>query len=135
MRFYVMKIKYIMHNVKYFSVLVITLLFALYNLRCVASFSGLPIFDCLIGILLRLFARLYGKFDMLKALVWPQERRVAPISLPVYWRSYIEPGEWAIMYFTVNGIDFTSFYNFSIGFWECSDGVFFPVYHPTHKYL
>ena len=74
MRLCVMKIKYYMHNVKDFSVLVITLFFALCSLRYVASFSGLSIFDCPFGILYGLFVRLYGKDDMLKALLYDHKR-------------------------------------------------------------
>ena len=33
------------------------------------------------------------------------------------------------MYLCVNGIDFASFYDFGIGFWNCSDSVLCFVFH------
>ena len=40
-----------------------------------------------------------------------------------------EPGQrWGVMYLCISGIDFSSFYDFDIWFWNCSDSVIFFVF-------
>ena len=41
----------------------------------------------------------------------------------------IKPGQWAIIYLCAMGIDFVSFYDFDIWFWNYSDSVVFLSYH------
>jgi len=42
-----------------------------------------------------------------------------------YWNACAKPGKWAVMYFCVRDIDFASFYDCDIWFWNCSDsGIF-----------
>jgi hypothetical protein len=58
-----------------------------------------------------------------------QEGRFNPTTC--YWSDCIKPGKWAIMYtcMCVKGIDIAYFYNFALGFWNCSDydcGIFVP---------
>ena len=44
----------------------------------------------------------------------------------------IKPGKWMVMYLCVRRVDFTSFYDFDIWFWNCSVGVtFFTFYFIT----
>jgi hypothetical protein len=40
-----------------------------------------------------------------------------------------KPEQWAVMYLCAMGIDFVSSYDFSIGFWNCSDSVAFFIFH------
>ena len=51
------------------------------------------------------------------------------LILPLYWRTCIKTGKWAVMYFCAKGIDFASFYDFDIWFWNCSDSAVFFVFH------
>jgi len=41
----------------------------------------------------------------------------------------MKPGKWVIMYLGVKGIDFASFYDFSIWYWNCSYSVVIFVLH------
>jgi len=44
-------------------------------------------------------------------------------------RACIKPGKSAVMYVYVRGIDVSSFHDFSIRFWSCSDSVVFLAFH------
>jgi hypothetical protein len=44
-------------------------------------------------------------------------------------RACIKPGKSAVMYVYVRGIDVSSFHDFSIRFWSCSDNVVFLAFH------
>jgi len=46
-----------------------------------------------------------------------------------YGNACTKPGKWAVMSLCVRGIDFGSFFDFSIGVWKCSDRVIFFVFH------
>jgi len=47
-----------------------------------------------------------------------------------YWSACTKPGKWVVMYLCVRGFDFASFYDFSIGFLNCSHSVvFFSFYY------
>jgi hypothetical protein len=39
------------------------------------------------------------------------------------WSVCPKQGKWSVVYLCVRGIDFVSFYDFAIGFWNCSDSV------------
>ena len=46
-------------------------------------------------------------------------------STTFYWSACTKPGKWVVMYLCVRGIDFASFYDFDIWFWNCSNsGIF-----------
>ena len=45
-----------------------------------------------------------------------------------YWSACINPGNWVVMYLCVRGIDFSIFYDLTIGFWNCSDSVYFSIF-------
>jgi hypothetical protein len=45
------------------------------------------------------------------------------------WNGCSKPGKWAVVYLRVRGIDLTSFCDFDIWFWNCSDSVVFFVFH------
>jgi len=46
-----------------------------------------------------------------------------------YWCACTKPGILAVLYLCVMSIDFSSFYDFSIRFWKCSNIVVFSVFH------
>jgi hypothetical protein len=41
----------------------------------------------------------------------------------IYWIACTKPGKLAVTYIFVRGIHFVSLYDFSIGFWNCSDSM------------
>jgi hypothetical protein len=55
-------------------------------------------------------------------LVWVMQL-VYSRHLFFYWSACTKPGKWAVSYLCVKGMNFTSFYDFSIVFWNCSDSV------------
>ena len=69
----------------------------------------------------------------IKALTWPhhftKSGGLAPQSkfdpVTFYCSACTKPVKWVVMYLGVTGIDFASFYDFSIVFWNCSDIVVF----------
>ena len=46
-----------------------------------------------------------------------------------YWSAYTKPGKCVVMCLCAMGINFSSFYDFNIWFWNCSDSVVFLVFH------
>ena len=44
------------------------------------------------------------------------------------------PGNWTVMYLCVSGVDFTSFYDFAIRLWKCSDSVILFAFHLFHYF-
>ena len=52
-----------------------------------------------------------------------------------YLQIYFTLRNWAVMYLCINGINFVSFYDFDILFWNCSDSVIYFVFHFIDKYM
>ena len=46
-----------------------------------------------------------------------------------YWSTCAKPVKWTIMYLCVRSIEFMSFYEFEIWFWNCSDSVVIFVFN------
>ena len=59
-----------------------------------------------------------GRFRTIK-LVWPGA---------FHFNGCSKPGKTEVMYLCVRDIDFVYFYNFSIGFWKCSNSVVHSVF-------
>ena len=60
---------------------------------------------------------------------WVHKNSLIP-PLFFYWSTCTKPGK------CVKGIDFASFYDFDIGFWNCSNSMVFLVFHSIqYKYL
>ena len=61
-----------------------------------------------------------------------EEVRFGPTKLfnhaTLYWSFWTKSGKWTVMYMCPRDIDFVSFYDFSIEFWNCSDSVVFLVF-------
>jgi hypothetical protein len=53
-----------------------------------------------------------------------------------YWLVFTKPGKWAVLYLSVMGYVFASFYDFSIGLRNCSNSVVFfsSLHHCFFKY-
>ena len=47
------------------------------------------------------------------------------LTPPFYWSACTKPKKWVVMYTSAMGIDFSYVYDFSIGFWNCTDSVVF----------
>jgi len=60
-----------------------------------------------------------------------------PATFHCHWSASTKQGKWAVMYMCVKGINFSSFYNLSIGFWNCSDNVVFfsSSFYPYIRYI
>ena len=50
-----------------------------------------------------------------------------------YLQIYFTLRNWAVMYLCIKGINFVSFYDFDILFWNCSDSVIYFVFHFIDK--
>jgi len=112
--FCVTKIKYILYNVQDYSIL--------YNnsvRQVMRGFAFYSYVECA--------CMAAGRLMSLRGEVWAHKTSFTP---PLYYLSACTKTEkWSVMYLCVRVIDFDSFYDFDIRFWNCSDSVVFFVFH------
>ena len=105
-----MKIKYIMYNVQDYSVRYNNIVRPIYVRVCILLTCGKHLPD---------------HIGSLRVEVWAH---IISLTPPRYLSVCTRPGKLAGMYLFVWGIDFVSFYDFSIEFYNCSDIVDFCLF-------